>query len=121
MSVVLFTLGLLVTFLAFVKGNAGWLTLHRVLLGLFGAGAYFLGPVFCYIAVMSSLDRLTSDTNIRIGLTGVTILLISAANQIFAAGATSSTTFFSTVKELYSEGEVLSGGGIFGAIFSVPL
>ncbi|MEG1972735.1 MAG: hypothetical protein RR315_06200, partial [Oscillospiraceae bacterium] len=56
MSVVLFTLGLLVTFLAFVKGNAGWLTLHRVLLGLFGAGAYFLGPVFCYIAVMSSLD-----------------------------------------------------------------
>ena len=55
MAVILFTLGLLFVSLAFVKGSDGWLVVHETLLGLFGWSAFFIGPIFIYIAVMSSM------------------------------------------------------------------
>lgn len=82
LAVLLFTLGLLFVFLSFVRGSEGWLTAHNILLGFFGWSAFFIGPVFIYISVMSSFDKLVDDLPIRATLTGVLLCLISAAFQI---------------------------------------
>ena len=78
-AIVLCTLGLLLFFLAFVRGTQGWLTAHNVLLGLFGWSSFFIGPLMVYIAVMISFDKLSDNTNTRIILTCALVFLISAA------------------------------------------
>lgn len=121
LAVLLFTLGLLFVSLAFVKGSEGWLTAHNVLLGLFGWSAFFIGPVFVYISVMSSFEKLVDDLPIRSALTGVLLFLISAAFQIFLAGKPEGETVAAVVRVLYADGQALRGGGIMAALFGLPL
>ncbi|HWP50943.1 MAG TPA: DNA translocase FtsK [Clostridia bacterium] len=121
LAVLLFTLGLLFVFLSFVSGSEGWLTAHNVLLGLFGWSAFFIGPVFVYISVMSSFDKLSDDLPIRATLTGVLLCLISAAFQIFLAGKPEGETVGAVVRQLYADGQALHGGGITAALFGQPL
>ena len=87
LAVLLFTIGLLFVFLAFVRGSEGWLAAHSVLLGLFGWSAYFIGPIFVYIAVVASLDKLSNDLSFKAVLTTALLCLISAACEIFLGGA----------------------------------
>ncbi len=121
LAVVLFTLGLLFVSLSFVRGSEGWLTAHNVLLGLFGWSAFFIGPVFVYISVMSSFEKLADDLPIRATLTGVLLCLISAAFQIFLAGKPDGETVAAVVRQLYADGQALRGGGITAALFGLPL
>ncbi|MEA5135894.1 MAG: DNA translocase FtsK [Candidatus Fimivivens sp.] len=121
LAVVLFTLGLLFVFLSFVRGSEGWLLAHNVLLGLFGWSAFFIGPIFIYISVMSSFDKLSHDLPIRATLTGVLLCLISAAFQIFLAGKPEGQTVGAVVRQLYANGQALHGGGIIAALFGLPL
>ncbi len=121
LAVLLFTLGLLFICLAFVKGSEGWLTAHNVLLGLFGWSAFFIGPVFVYISVMSSFEKLVDDLPVRAALTGVLLCLISAAFQIFLAGRPEGQTVAAVVRQLYADGQALRGGGIISALFGLPL
>lgn len=121
LAVVLFTLGLLFVFLSFVRGSEGWLLAHSVLLGLFGWSAFFIGPIFVYISVMSSFDKLSDDLPIRSTLTGVLLCLISAAFQIFLAGKPEGQTVGAVVRQLYANGQALHGGGIISALFGLPL
>ncbi len=121
LAVVLFTLGLLFVFLSFVRGSEGWQTAHNVLLGFFGWSAFFIGPVFVYISVMSSFDKLVDDLPIRATLTGVLLCLISAAFQIFLAGKPEAQTVAAVVRQLYADGQTLHGGGIIAALFGLPL
>lgn len=121
LAVVLFTLGLLFVFLSFVRGSEGWLLAHNVLLGLFGWSAFFIGPIFIYISVMSSFDKLSDDLPIRATLTGVLLCLISAAFQIFLAGKPEGQTVGAVVRQLYANGQALHGGGIIAALFGLPL
>ena len=121
LAVLLFTLGLLFVCLSFVRGSEGWLTAHNVLLGLFGWSAFFIGPVFVYISVMSSFEKLADDLPIRAALTGVLLCLISAAFQIFLAGKPDGETVAAVVRQLYADGQALRGGGITAVLFGLPL
>ena len=121
LAVLLFTLGLLFICLSFVRGSEGWLAAHSVLLGLFGWSAFFIGPVFVYISVMSSFEKLANDLPIRATLTGVLLCLISAAFQIFLAGKPSAETVAAVARQLYTDGQTLRGGGITAALFGLPL
>lgn len=122
MAVILFTLGLLFVSLAFVKGSDGWLIVHNTLLGLFGWSAFFIGPIFIYIAVMSSMDKLANNSlSFRTTLTVVLLGLISAAFQIFLAGKPEAKTFAAYIRTLYSDGVNLHGGGVVSAVFGYPL
>ena len=120
-AVFLITIGIFLTILSFVKGDSGWLFMHEMMFGLLGAGAFFVGPMLIYIAVMTSFDKIVTDTKIRLVLIAVTVLVISAANQIFMDGPLSSTTLWSCIKELYTEGKMIRGGGLLGSIFALPL
>ncbi len=121
LAVFLITIGIFLTILSFVKGDSGWNLMHNIMFGLLGAGAFFAGPMLIYIAVMTSFDKIAADTKIRLVLIGITVLMISAANQIFVDGPLSSTTIWGCVKELYTEGTAIKGGGLLGSLFSLPL
>lgn len=122
MALVLFTVGLLFVFLAFVKGSDGWLIVHNTLLGLFGWSAFFIGPVFIYIAVMSSMDKIADNSlSFRTALTVLLLGLISAAFQIFLAGKPTAETLAGYIRALYSDGVALHGGGVVSVILGYPL
>ena len=121
LAIFFMTIGIFLSILSFVKGTSGWLTMHNLLFGLLGAGAFFIGPMLIYIAVMTSFDKIASDTKIRIALIAVTVLVISSAHQIFADGPLEAGTLLGKWKELYNEGIMLRGGGVLGALFAVPL
>ena len=121
LAVLLFTIGLLFVFLAFVRGSEGWLAAHSVLLGLFGWSAYFIGPIFVYIAVVASLDKLSNDLSFKAVLTTALLCLISAACQIFLGGAPETGSLFRDVAQLYSQGQSLHGGGVISILFGLPL
>lgn len=121
LAVFLITIGIFLTILSFIKGDSGWLFMHELMFGLLGAGAFFVGPMLIYIAVMTSFDKIVTDTKIRLILIAVTVLVISAANQIFMDGPLSATTLWGSIKELYTEGKMIRGGGLLGSIFALPL
>lgn len=121
LAVVLCTVGLLFFFLAFVRGSEGWLASHNVLLGLFGWSSFFIGPVFVYISVMASFDKLSDDLPVRAALTAILLCMISAAFQIYLAGQPEYDTFAGLFRQLYADGLALRGGGIVSAVFGLPL
>ncbi|MEG1849249.1 MAG: DNA translocase FtsK, partial [Oscillospiraceae bacterium] len=121
LAIVLCTLGLLFVFLALVRGTAGWQSAHNVLLGLFGPAAFFIGPVFVYISIMASLDKLADDLSLRAGLTLLLLLMIAAACQIFLAGQPAAETPAGVLRELYAAGQLCRGGGVASALFGLPL
>ncbi len=115
------TIGLLFLFLAFVRGSEGWLAAHNLLLGLFGWSAFFIGPILIYISVMASFDRIADDLRIRGVLTAVTLLMVSAAFQIFLSGKPEPETVAELFRELYDQGQTLQGGGVASILFGMPL
>ncbi len=121
LAILLCTIGFLVLCLSFVKGSEGWLAAHNVLLGLFGWSAFFIGPILIYISVMASFDRISDDLPIRATLTGLLLLLVSAAFQIFLAGRPEQQTVADLFRALYTDGQALHGGGVAAVLFGMPL
>jgi len=117
LAICLLTLGLLFFFLAVVEGSEGWQTMHNVLLGLFGCSAFFIGPLFVYISVMASFEKLSEGLKIRAALTLIFLCILCAAFQIFLAGR----PVTGVVKTLYLDGQALQGGGVMALVFGIPL
>ncbi|MBR6735282.1 MAG: hypothetical protein IKL92_00225, partial [Oscillospiraceae bacterium] len=120
-SLCLLTLGLLFFFLAVVEGSAGWLKLHNILLGLFGWSAFFIGPIFIYIAVMTSFDKVYQGIKSRATMTGILLLVLCAFWQIFLAGQPLTSSPVEVIRVLYQDGIDLRGGGALSVLFGMPL
>ena len=121
LAVCLLTLGLLFFFLSVIEGSEGWRAIHNVLLGLFGWSAFFLGPLFIYISVMSSFEKVGDSLKLRSILTVLFLCVLSAAWQIFFAGKPAADTLPATVRMLYQDGVALQGGGVLSFLFGIPL
>lgn len=119
-AILLFALGIMLLFLAAVPGEKLWLTLHQVLLGCFSWCAYLLGPIIIYTAVMIDMDKTNFPVAAKVSLSGVLVLLLCAASQIFTKTAPEGGVF-AVVTQLYKSGIELSGGGAAGAILGIPL
>ena len=122
-SVIMFAVGLFVTLIAFIPGGEGegWRALFDVMHGLFGYGAYLVGPAVIYSAVLVSQNC----ANKKLVLTAVplvlSILMVCAAVQIFAQGEVRGDTFAESIASLYEEGVQFRGGGVFSFILGAPL
>ena len=121
LAVCLLTLGLLFFLLAVIEGTEGWQKLHNILLGLFGWSSFFIGPLFIYISVMASFDKLCEGLRLRAVLTVILLCVLSASWQIFLAGKPAAETFIGSVKVLYQDGLALHGGGVLSLLFGIPL
>lgn len=120
-SVIIFSLGILVAMLTFIEGSALWGIIHNIMLGLFGASVFLVAPIMIYAAIMIALDKSQSAVISKIIQGIILILLFSAILQIFFIGEVVGINFFGKLKNLYSNGTYLKGGGLFSAILGWPL
>lgn len=120
-SVILFSLGILVAMLTFVKGSALWLTLHNGLLGLFGLSVYLVAPIMIYASVMMALDKSNNAVVSKIIQGSILILLFCSIVQIVFIGEISGNGFTEMVKNLYNSGVSQNSGGLLSIIIGWPL
>ncbi|MEG1777651.1 MAG: DNA translocase FtsK, partial [Angelakisella sp.] len=110
----------MVLFLAAVPGEKAWLAIHEVLLGCFSWCAYLLGPIIIYTAVMIDLDKTNFPVAAKLISSTFLVLLLCGASQIFSK-ILPEGGFISLMKELFTNGVALHGGGAAGALFGIPL
>ena len=120
-SVIIFSFGILVAMLTFVKGAALWTTIHNGLLGLFGVSVFLVAPIMIYAAIMMALDKSHNAVLAKIVQGFILILLFSAIVQVIFVGKVDGSSFFSKLKYLYISGTDYKGGGLFSAILGWPL
>lgn len=120
-AIILFALGLFLTALALVDGQNVWLFFHKVLFGVFGATAYFVGAILIYVAVMATLDRPYGKVVHKLWQILVFILLICGLVQLFSVGGYGSEGFWKTLVQLYEDGVVRRSGGLASAFIGWPL
>lgn len=120
-SVVLFAIGLLLTLVAVIRGEAFWSFLHDVLFGFFGLAGFIIGPATIYVAVLIAINKRTVRVRTRVFQLSFGILLACAALHLLFDGEHLGVGFFKTFPELYKMGVELNGGGIFSVIIAYPL
>ncbi len=122
-SVVMFAVGLLLTLISFIPGaeGEGWRALFDVMHGLFGYGAFLVGPAVIYSAVLVSQNCATKKLVLSAVSLALSILMVCAAVQIFAQGQVRGETFIESIGCLYEEGIQFVGGGVFSFILAAPL
>lgn len=120
-AVILFTIGLLVGALSFIKGEKLWLTMHDFMYGLLGWTCLLVAPLLIYTAIMLTTQKNKTTIYFKGWIAGITILLLSGATQIFIAPDPVQTGFFSKIGEIYSTGVALKGGGLGSVIFGSSL
>jgi len=120
-SVIIFSLGILVGMLTFIEGGALWAIIHTAMLGLFGVSVFLLAPLMIYVSIMISLDKSQSAVITKIVQSVILILLFSAIIQIFFIGKVEGENFFYKLKNLYTDGTYIKGGGLLSAVLGWPL
>ncbi len=119
-AIVLFAAGILLLAVAVIKGENVWLALHSFLLGCLSWCAYLVGPLVIATAVMIATDKTGYPMAAKTVSASVLVLLLSGALQIFHKSYPEGN-FFQLVGELYTQGQELTGGGVFSLIIGVPL
>lgn len=121
-STVLFALGVLIAAFAIVEGESAWLAIHNLILGLFGIATVLVPPVLIYASVMIATDKTRATVAGKVIQGLVLILLCCAVIQIFFAEPFSdNATFGKLVTDLYENGKMFRGGGLFSLIAGIPL
>ncbi len=120
-SVIIFSMGILIAMLTFIKGSDLWSVIHNGLLGLFGMSVFLVAPILIYASIMIALDKSHSAVVTKIIQGIILTLLISAIAQIMFVGKVDGETVLVKIKNLYIAGKELKGGGLFSAIIGWPL
>ena len=120
-SIILFALSVFLFALSLIKGQSFWLSMHKILFGLFGVFAFGAGPLLFLLALIIAYDKKVS------GIKTISALLLTivccGAIFIFSGAAYSGQdiTFAGRIKELYLSGVDKKGGGVFSAVVGMPL
>ncbi len=122
-SVILMALGVALFLMALIPGSEGegWRALFDVMHGLFGFGAYAVGPVMIYAAVMISAKKPKNTIAFMTFKTVLLIIMLCAASEIFASDGIRGESFGEVIANLYNNGREFKGGGVFALILGVPL
>lgn len=84
MSVIWFAVaGLFCFCIVFIKGQNVWLAIHNFIFGVFGVTAYFYPFLLGFVAVLFAMDKIGGSINAKITESGVLVILIGAAVDIF--------------------------------------
>ena len=120
MSVIWFAVAIFFLCVVFIKGQNLWAWLHDVIFGIFGVTAYFYPFLMGFVAIMFALDRITGSITAKIIESGLLVVFISSAIDIFAnKGA--DITFWQHLVNGYMQGTQLKSGGFLGALIGQPL
>ena len=119
-AVVLFAIGILMLALTLIPGDKLWHFVHNILFGLFGWSTYFIAPLVIYIAVIAAMDKPLSSIKAKLWQVCILVVMISSSVQLFS-GLPELAGLPQNLGALYAEGIERTGGGVFAALFSMPL
>jgi len=120
-SVLLFAIGVLIFLMTVIEGAGGWNTLHNILLGLFGISVFTVPAILIYTAILIGDEKNQKNVTGRAIWGGALTLLTSSAVQLFFVRDIKGEDFFEKIKNLYSAGKHLKGGGVLSYIIAGPL
>ena len=120
MSVIWFAVAVFFLFVVFIKGQNVWLAIHNAIFGIFGVTAYFYPFLLGFVAVLFAMDKAGGSINAKIIESGVLVVLIGAAVDIFVKH-NEALTFWEHLVNAYSKGTSLKSGGFLGALIAQPL
>lgn len=100
--------------LALFKGERLWNWLHCVMFGLFGFCFYLLPVVLGYFAIMTAKEKVINRPGAKVGLTVLTVMLVSSLFYLFGTSDIKDPNFFTAVGNtyVYSSENPFSGGVI---------
>ena len=120
LSVIWFAVAVLLLCIVFIKGQNIWLAIHNAIFGIFGITAYFYPFLLGFVAVLFAMDKVGGSINAKIIESGVLVVLIGAAVDIFIKH-NEALTFWEHLVNAYSAGTSLKSGGFLGALVGQPL
>ena len=120
MSVIWFAVAVFLLCVVFIKGQNIWLAIHNAIFGIFGVTAYFYPFLLGFVAVLFAMDKVGGSINAKIIESGVLVVLIGAAVDIFVKH-NDALTFWQHLVNAYNSGTSLKSGGFLGALIGQPL
>lgn len=120
MSVIWFAVAVFLLCVVFIKGQNIWLAMHNFIFGVFGVTAYFYPFLLGVVAVLFAMDKIGGSINAKIIESGVLVVLVGAAVDIFIKHE-EALTFWQHLTSSYTSGTALKSGGFLGALIGQPL
>lgn len=120
MSVIWFAVAVFLLCVVFIKGQNIWLAMHNFIFGVFGVTAYFYPFLLGVVAVLFAMDKIGGSINAKIIESGVLVVLVGAAVDIFIKHD-ETLTFWQHLTASYTSGTALKSGGFLGALIGQPL
>ncbi|HAY97229.1 MAG TPA: hypothetical protein DCY23_02820, partial [Ruminococcaceae bacterium] len=120
MSVIWFAVAVFLLCIVFIKGQNVWLAIHNFIFGVFGVTAYFYPFLLGFVAVLFAMDKIGGSINAKITESGVLVILIGAAVDIFVKHG-ETLSFWQHLTAAYESGIALKSGGFLGALIGQPL
>ena len=120
MSVIWFAVAVFILCVVFIPGHIVWLAVHNAIFGVFGIPAYFYPFLLGFVAVLFAMDKIGGSINAKIIESGVLVVLIGAAVDIFAKH-NDALGFWQHLTSAYGFGTKLKSGGFLGALIGHPL
>ncbi len=119
-AVILFALAVFFLCVVFIKGQNVWQWMHNVVFGIFGITAYFYPFLLGFISVIIALENVKGSVITKTVETGILVLFISSAVDIFSKHNTS-LNFGEHLVSAFKSGVELKSGGFMGAIVGQPI
>ncbi len=119
-SVIWFAVAVFLLCIVFIKGQNVWLAIHNFIFGVFGVTAYFYPFLLGFVAVLFAMDKIGGSINAKITESGVLVILIGAAVDIFVKHG-ETLSFWQHLTAAYESGIALKSGGFLGALIGQPL
>ncbi len=120
MSVIWFAVAVFFLCIVFIEGQNLWAWLHNAIFWIFGVTAYFFPFLLGFVAVMYALDKISGSLTSKSIQTGVFVMLIGAAVDIFAKHS-KGLNFWEHLIYAGRMGIENKSGGFFGALIGHPI
>ena len=117
-SVLLFTVALLLFLAALIPGSGGWNAIHKFVLGLFGFFGYSIPIVMGVAAVYLAMDKLHGKVLVKIVELSFFLLLVSSLVHIIGI-APEAENYSASFGLAWERGRASTG--VFGALLGYPL
>lgn len=120
MSIIWFAVAVFLLFVVLIPGEKAWNGLHNIFFGIFGVTAFFYPILLGFVAIMYALDKFYGSINAKVIESGVLVMLIGAAVDIFTKH-NDSLNFWQHLTAAYASGVSMKSGGFMGALIGQPL
>lgn len=117
-SILLFGIGAVLIAMIFVPGQSLWAWLRNTLFGVFGVGAYALGALVIYVAVLVALGKPIWGKCAKALLL---MMFICGTAVVFSKTDLTGLSMWGSIKALFEQGQGILGGGVLGGIIGGTL